>query len=480
MGTKTNNSEEIFLGLVGAVGTNLEEFSKVIYGQLLAYDYVTEVVQLTDILPKIFPNGPDYGQSEFKRISHYMDMGNRLRDDSKENRILAMHAMAKISKFRKEQPNVQRRAFILKSLKHPSEVKLLRKVYGDSFYLIGLHKTMEKRTSYLTEVKSLSDDQANKLIDRDRNEDIKHGQKLRDSYQLSDVFIDGSDYERMFTESKRFIEILFGSPYHTPNLEEHNMFQAYAASLKSSDLSRQVGAIIVSKCGDIISQGTNDVPKAQGGLYSNDDKLDKRDFKIGYDSNERRRNDIINNIVKSVEPRLSELQVGALKDALNTSDIKDITEYGRAVHAEMEALLSAARVGVSVRGGTLYTTTFPCHNCTKHIVAAGIMRIVYIEPYPKSLAKELHKDSISIDKKDDRLVSFLPFLGVGPRRYFDLFSLKLGSGREVERKNSDGKVIDFESQKQQINLRLSEKSITYTKEELANIAVFSKKLKSLN
>ncbi|MDN3612645.1 hypothetical protein QWZ16_23945 [Vibrio ostreicida] len=26
---------------------------------------------------------------------------------------------------------------------------------------------------------------------------------------------------------------------------------------------------------------------------------------------------------------------------------------------------------------------FPCHNCAKHIVASGIKRVVYVEPYPK-------------------------------------------------------------------------------------------------
>ena len=73
---------------------------------------------------------------------------------------------------------------------------------------------------------------------------------------------------------------------------------------------------------------------------------------------------------------------GALKDAA----VMDLTEYGRVVHAEMHALCDAARLGKAIKGATLYCTTFPCHNCTKHILAAGIRRVVYIEPYPKSLA----------------------------------------------------------------------------------------------
>ena len=68
------------------------------------------------------------------------------------------------------------------------------------------------------------------------------------------------------------------------------------------------------------------------------------------------------------------------------------------VHAEMEALLSCARSGVSPVGGTLYSTTFPCHNCAKHIVAAGLRRVVYVEPYPKSRAVEFFNRSQARDR----------------------------------------------------------------------------------
>jgi cytidine deaminase len=99
----------------------------------------------------------------------------------------------------------------------------------------------------------------------------------------------------------------------------------------------------------------------------------------------------------------------------------------------MAAVTDAAKRGVSVRGSTMYVTTFPCHNCARHIVAAGIRRVVYIEPYPKSLASTLHLDAIATDGSTPigRQVEFLPFVGVAPRRYMELFSM-------VRRKNEDG------------------------------------------
>jgi deoxycytidylate deaminase len=134
----------------------------------------------------------------------------------------------------------------------------------------------------------------------------------------------------------------------------------------------------------------------------------------------------------------------------------------------MEALLACARSGRSARGAVLYTTTFPCHNCTRHnctrhIIAAGISKVIYIEPYAKSRASALHPDEISVDKEEPGKVPFLPFVGVGPRRYFDLFSLTLSTGYPIERKK-DGKLILWS--RATAAVRLQVKPNTYLQREL--------------
>jgi deoxycytidylate deaminase len=116
--------------------------------------------------------------------------------------------------------------------------------------------------------------------------------------------------------------------------------------------------------------------------------------------------------------------------------VLDLTEFGRVVHAEMCAICDAARLGRSVKGATLFVTTFPCHNCAKHILAAGIKCVVYIEPYPKSRVDQLHKNEIEIEKKTSGKVSFLPFLGISPVRYRDIF-------QRGKRKSSDGKALRY-------------------------------------
>ncbi len=51
------------------------------------------------------------------------------------------------------------------------------------------------------------------------------------------------------------------------------------------------------------------------------------------------------------------------------------------IHAEMNALLYCAKEGISVNNCTAYVTHFPCLNCTKSLIQAGIKRIVYIKDY---------------------------------------------------------------------------------------------------
>jgi dCMP deaminase len=53
------------------------------------------------------------------------------------------------------------------------------------------------------------------------------------------------------------------------------------------------------------------------------------------------------------------------------------------VHGEMNALLHAAKNGVSVLGGTLYTTISPCMDCAKAVIVAGIKKVIYAQEYDR-------------------------------------------------------------------------------------------------
>ena len=121
-------------------------------------------------------------------------------------------------------------------------------------------------------------------------------------------------------------------------------------------------------------------------------------------SNTREQNRIIKEMFEDVIEKLKE-DVPALKDLslvrkaqvlleLRDSPIGSLLEFSRAVHAEMDALLSASRQGISPVGTRLFVTTYPCHYCARHLVAAGVDEVQYVEPYPKSQALDLHDDAI--------------------------------------------------------------------------------------
>ena len=60
-----------------------------------------------------------------------------------------------------------------------------------------------------------------------------------------------------------------------------------------------------------------------------------------------------------------------------------------AIHAEQNAIIQAAKLGVSIDGATLYCTHQPCVICAKMIVNSGIRRVVYEEGYPDTFAVEM-------------------------------------------------------------------------------------------
>ena len=64
-----------------------------------------------------------------------------------------------------------------------------------------------------------------------------------------------------------------------------------------------------------------------------------------------------------------------------------------AAHAEQNALIQAARYGISIDGSTLYCTHQPCVICAKMIINAGIKRIVYKEGYPDEFSLRLFKEA---------------------------------------------------------------------------------------
>lgn len=456
---------ELIFALVGAAGTRLENILAALKVSLANFGYESLDIRLSDLLVNYRGWTDQADPSEYRRITHRQTMGNAFRTDLNNGAAMALAGIAAIRQHRasvSKSPDkpVHGCAYILHQLKHPAEVELLRRVYGNSFLLIGGHAPrvmrMNDLASRMAEKANMAgqfaqfQSKAIDVLNIDEKEEDDLGQNTRDTYPFADFFANLSPSGGA-NDVGRFVDLLFGHPFRTPSPEEYAMYQASSVSLRSADHNRQVGAVIVSLTTnsqsdrisnvDVIASGMNEVPRGGGGFYWDGDSPDARDqFLLRHKKEDRATGvkisvltELIRRIQKkdwlreSVAGNQAENLARELLPDLKRTQFMDIAEFSRPVHAEMAALIDGARRGVSLNGHTMYVTTFPCHNCAKHIVAAGLRKVIYLEPYPKSRADFLHGDEIVLEseetKENQNKVVFCAFSGIAPRQYHQVFSM---------------------------------------------------------
>ena len=458
---------EVFIALIAPIGVNLNDVEAALKGALNTIEYHYNSIRLTAAFKDIVHDYDLEHNDDFQRYQKYIKAGDKLRLDSKANEIFALYGIQKLLEYSSRDMGddvPQDVVHVFRQLKRPEEITKLKQVFGRNILFISCYDSKENRINNL--VKSLLKTQRGRsrtdlesealrimAIDEDEREH-KAGQRVLDCYQHADYVIDCQSKTTLKKSSQRLIDIYFGSPFISPTKDEYCAYHANAASYRSLDLSRQVGAAIFTQDCEIISMGCNEVPKAGGGTYWAEDENDKRDHILGRDSNHQVREDMASDALKRLQDswldeKFSDLNPEELviraferSDApLKGSMIADVMEYGRMVHAEMNALTDAARTNKSVQGTTLYSTTMPCHLCTKLIVSSGISRVVYVQPYPKSLVQELYGDSVAVDQphRTDR-VRFETLKGVTPNGY------RLAFRKVRARKNKvNGLIVEWDT-----------------------------------
>jgi len=457
---------ELFFCLVGPVGVDLEGVYSVVSQQLELYGYKPKLINITDVIPVIVPGGAVKYGSLYERYNDLITKSNSLRE-AFGNAIMADLALFLIRGARSEftrSPDkaAEGVAYIVRQLKRTEEIQRFREVYGKQVFQISAYADPELRKVRLAKKMRDHDTsetrvdhfepKALELLNRDQYEDaLPYGQRVRDVFPLGDVFIDATSNETIASTMQRFMKIVFGYNFHSPTRDEYGMYIAKSASLRSVDLSRQVGAAVFSKKGEVQVMGCNEVPSPSGGTYWEGDIGDTREFTIGVDTNDEFKHRLLSDVLKNfAKIGIIDKRYGAMRSLDFLNEVKtshsvdldksllmmDIIEYGRIIHAEMNAITDAARNGIRLDGTTLFCTTFPCHLCAKHIISSGINRVVYIEPYPKSYTTDLYRDDIILRRatagSDPGKVHFEPFIGVAPHRYRDLFE-------KSKRKDTEGK-----------------------------------------
>ena len=452
---------DLVIAVVGAVGSGTSSVARVLARLLARAGVETTAIRARDALERAAPLEWAAAAAEppIRRFTALQAIGSRLRHEN-DNAFVAAGMIAGIHAARAGRgpgPVIA----ICDALRHPAEVQLLRSVYGDAFWLLGV--VCDERTRHARLMRKYGfapDDPAaaravQDFMGRDENSGVEHGQKVAEAFRFADFHCDSSaalpranapdavlDAWPVTADLARFLALVGGGqPMLRPTEAEQAMYHAYAARLGSACLSRQVGAVLLGRDGQLLSTGCNEVPRAGGGLYGEgeDDPAELERGRChaygGFCRNTDERNQLVDHVLDLLDAEGVELgdapRRALLARRLRRSRLGHLVEYSRSVHAEMDALISAARRGVSTIGGRLFVTTFPCHNCARHIVAAGVDEVQFIEPYLKSKALKLHDDSITLPREGwvapsvarrqglpgPHRVCFRPYVGAAPRLF---------------------------------------------------------------
>lgn len=144
-----------------------------------------------------------------------------------------------------------------------------------------------------------------------------------------------------------------------PEWDEYFMQQALSIAVRSQCLRRSVGAVIVHEC-QILSTGYNGPP-------------------AGFDN---------------------PTKVGCYREMTGIPSAQKI-ELCRGLHAEQNAILLAAKRGISIDGGTIYCTHKPCITCQKMITNSGIVKVKYFFDYEDTdliLAEAVEKGHLELSQ----------------------------------------------------------------------------------
>jgi len=367
--------------------------------------------------------------------------------------VLAQEAN-KIIKYMRNRKKDSTNFFIINSFRNPAEVQFFRKRYG-SFFLASLYASKETRKKNVPTLNDRCDtrDAGDNREPKELNkQDVPRCTLLSDYAITTDFYKNETASEEHYKfEIIRFLSLIDFPGIVPPRNDEEIMNLAYSLSLRSTCLSRQVGAVITNPEGFIIAAGWNAVGSGQLGcsqlcvddytrhaedsgclLFNWKDSIDKfkQENLLGNKGSEcfcfkdLQSKLYLNKKIDSAEKKLAKCVqnkktiedtkniCSALKNKINVKRL----EYARALHAEENAILQAARFGgTGIAGGTIYTTTYPCELCSKKIYQSQLSRIVYTEPYPDSLSETLFlKDGI-------RQISIEQFEGVKSPSFFRLF-----------------------------------------------------------
>ena len=444
-------ADTIIVGFTGSLGSGCSFIAQGVarvLGSNGAYYRASDV--LRDLAGKKGMTGPTTSQLQ--------DLGNELRS-KKGGSAVVEECLKRIQENIRAEEFVQTddTVVLIDGIRNDAEVRCLRQF--SNFYLLSVHAEAEVRERRL--VGSTAPDrrfESRKSFEeadaRDRHEAQAWGQQVHKCNYLADVIIQNSQpfakahkrrrneyFNKLvndYIESMRAVrkgERRFDRP---PGVDEALMTMAYCVSKRSSCLKRKVGAVIahipaVGADGDqaspadsdlrfqVVSSGYNDVPLgtkpcvfADYGKCYRDHLQESHAKDLNYCP--RCGREIPKRPTLPPSEYVCECGCEVFESYLpgGRATPGKLLDMCRALHAEENAILGLSGISKQGKGElVLYSTTFPCNLCANKIVAAGITRVVFAEPYPMEESKKV-LDAGGVDVRE--------FEGVKSTAYFRFYS----------------------------------------------------------
>jgi len=284
---------------------------------------------------------------------------------------------------------------VVDGLRNIGEINHLRDEFGYRFTLIAVLASSDARWD---RIESTYTDKGLGRADfveddkRDKNEETEYGQQVELCVDRADILIDNSmtvsttDFKRKVLD---FVDLATGKKFRGASQSEILMNIAFSSSHSSKCIKRHVGAVIADEKGQIVSTGYNENPLGTNPCveepeYENQcfrDIVRNEHFKSLADKGARCPVCSEKIVFEKGPPwRCKACASKGQKTNLESFFFPDrALNWCTAVHAEVWAILTA---GERARGGSLYTTTFPCAQCAEKIVQSGITKVVFTESYP--------------------------------------------------------------------------------------------------
>lgn len=238
------------------------------------------------------------------------------------------------------------RNYAIDSIRHPVEVEILRQhaeASGHVFLLVWVDAKLETRFDRMVKRGRSGDpdtiDALEALEARERGSDDPNAQQLDAVEAEADFRLRNDDSLEAFQEQIQAF-VRSNLAFARPDWDDYFMGIARVVASRSNCVKRKVAAV-VTRDKRIISTGYNGTPRGT------------------------------TNCNEGGCPRCNDLAPGGTR-----------LDECLCSHAEENAITQAAYHGVSLKGGTIYTTFSPCLQCTKMIINAGLSEVIFQSDYP--------------------------------------------------------------------------------------------------